>query len=200
VPEAKEAAVPRILARAAAVVLVAAVLTACDTAGNGGPAATAPPPSVWRLPADPKAAAERAGLQMLDREMLDVHYHAHLDVVVRGVRVTVPAGVGIDAERHLISPLHTHDPTGIVHIESAADIPFTLGQFFTEWGQPLSTTQIGPVTVAEGEQLRVYRNGKVISGDPKSLKFTAHAEIVVWVGPARDQPNVPSSFDFPEGL
>ena len=32
---------------------------------------------------------------MLDREMLAVHYHAHLDVIVRGVHVTVPAFIGI---------------------------------------------------------------------------------------------------------
>ena len=184
----------------AAVAVLLAVVTGC-----GKPASTssgdnaAPPPSVWPLPDDPRAAAQKAGLAMLDREMLAVHYHAHLDVLVRGVRVTVPAGVGIDGRRQLISALHTHDTTGIVHIESAEDIPFRLGQFFTEWGQPLSATRVGPVTVAGGEELRVYRNGERVSGDPAALKFTEHAEIVVWVGPAGDKPKVPSSYDFPEG-
>jgi hypothetical protein len=185
---------------AALAVLLAAV-SGCGKTGTNAPNdPAAPPPSVWPLPDDPKAAAQKAGLAMLDREMFAVHYHAHLDVVVRGVRVTVPAGVGIDARRGLISPLHTHDVTGIVHIESAEDIPFTLGQFFTEWGQPLSATRIGPVTVVEGEQLRVYRNGDRVPGDPAKLKFTEHAEIVVWVGSAGAQPKVPTSYDFPPDL
>jgi hypothetical protein len=183
-----------------AVVVVLAALTGCGLSATNTPTAAAPPPSQWPLPADPKAAAGKAGLAMLDREMLAVHYHAHLDVVVRGVRVTVPAGVGIDSRRSLISALHTHDTTGIVHIESASDIPFRLGQFFTEWGQPLSATRIGPVTLVNGEELRVYRNGERVSGDPAAVRFTQHAEIVVWVGPAGVQPKVPSSYDFPPNL
>jgi hypothetical protein len=192
-----EAAVSRLIGAALVLLLAAA---ACAPKSASPPAGQAPPPAQWPLPDDPRAAAAKAGLTMLDREMLEVHYHAHLDVVVRGVRVVVPAGVGIDGRRRLISPLHTHDPTGIVHIESAQDIPFTLGQFFTEWGQPLSPTRVGPVTVAEGEQLRVYNNGKRVSGPPQALKFTAHAEIVVWVGPATQNPNVPDSYNFPSGL
>jgi hypothetical protein len=182
---------------ALAVLLVA--VTGCGTTSGGSGDSAAPPPSQWPLPDDPKAAAQKAGLSMLDREMLDVHYHAHLDMMVRGVRVVVPAGIGIDARRGLISPLHTHDPTGIIHIESARDIPFTLGQVFIEWGQPLSSTRVGPVTLVEGEELRIYRNGDVVRGDPARLKLTQHAQIVLWVGPAGTNPKVPSSYDFPEG-
>jgi hypothetical protein len=184
---------------AALAVLLVAVAGCGTTDGGSGGAAAAPPPSQWPLPDDPRAAAQKAGLSMLDREMFDVHYHAHLDVMVRGVRVVVPAGIGIDARRSLISPLHTHDTSGIVHIESARDIPFTLGQVFTEWGQPLSSTRVGPVTLVEGEQLRVYRNGDVVAGDPAKFRLTQHAEIVLWVGPAAENPKVPSSYDFPAG-
>ena len=185
---------------AALAVLLVAVSGCGKTGTNASNNPAAPPPSVWPLPDDPREAAKKAGLSMLDREMLDVHYHAHLDVVVRGVRVTVPAGIGIDARRGLISSLHTHDVTGIVHIESAEDIPFTLGQLFTERGQPLSATRVGPVTVVEGEQLRVYRNGDRVPGDPAKLKLTEHAQVVVWVGPAGAQPKVPTSYDFPPNL
>jgi hypothetical protein len=137
---------------------------------------------------------------MLDREMLAVHYHAHVDVIVRGVHITVPALIGIDPQKREITALHTHDPTGIVHIESAEDIPFTVGQFFTEWGQPLSSTQVGPVKAADGEIVRAYRNGQHMSGDPAAMRFAAHAEIVIWLGPASEQPKVPSVYSFPAGL
>lgn len=200
--------------RALACTLTAALLlgpvAACSSAddsgsqpgGTAGPNTTAVPPvpAVWSPPKDPSAAAAAAGLQMLDREMLEVHYHAHLDVVVRRVAIEVPANIGIDVRRHRISPLHTHDTSGIVHIESAVDIPFTLGQFFAEWGQPLTADRVGPVAVRPGEQLRVYRNGKRESGDLGRLRFRAHDEIVVWLGPATEQPRVSASYRFPKGL
>jgi len=154
----------------------------------------------WGSPADAAAAAAHAGLPMLGGEMLAVHYHAHLDVIVDGRRITVPAELGIDVAGRRISPLHTHDATGIVHIESSADIPFTLGQLFTEWGQPLTTAQVGPHRLTGGEALRVYRNGAQVAGDPAQLRFAAHDEIVVWVGPAGQTPSVPAAFDFPSGL
>lgn len=163
---------------------------------SGGAAPSAPN---WPAPPDASAAVHAAGLPMLGAENLAVHYHAHLDVIVDGRPVTVPAGLGIDEARHLIAPLHTHDETGIVHIESATDVPFTLGQVFTEWGQPLSAGRIGSFTVPAGQQLRVYRNGRQVTGDPAKLVLKAHDEIVVWVGPAGAQLTVPSAYPFPPG-
>src|SRR6266508_2365448 len=164
---------------------------------TSGPTASSPQvagpqvgvPTDWKPPADASAAAKAAGLPMLGEEKLAVHYHAHLDVLVNGQHVPVPAGLGIDQARRLIAPLHTHDGSGVVHIESATDVPFTLGQVFTEWGQPLRAGQV----------LRVFRNGKPVTGDPAALRLGAHDEIVVWVGPTDQQPQVPSSYSFPPG-
>jgi hypothetical protein len=184
----------------AAVAVLLAMVTGCGRSGSDSPEAAAPPPSVWPLPDDPRAAAQKAGLAMLDREMLAVHYHAHLDVLIASRAVTVPAGLGIDRVRHRISPLHTHDASGVIHIESRRDIPFTLGQLFTEWGQPLSARQVGPYRLAPGEMLRVFRNGRPVLGDPAALQFAAHDEDVVWVGPASAHPTVASTYPFPQGL
>jgi hypothetical protein len=199
--------VRRALACTLTAVLLLGPVPACSSAddsesparGSGAPSLPAVP-TVWPTPDDPSAAAARAGLEMLDREMLEVHYHAHLDVAVRGVAIQVPANIGIDVRRQRISALHTHDVSGIVHIESGVDIPFTLGQFFTEWGQPLTADRVGPVAVQPGEELRVSRNGKRQGGDVARLRFRAHDEIVVWLGPATEQPRVPTSYRFPEGL
>jgi hypothetical protein len=182
--------------------LVLATLSACGLLSNDEGEPERPPGAdlVWRTPADPGAAADKAGLAMLTREMLAVHYHAHLDVFIGNNRVTVPPNIGIDVKKKAITALHTHDASGIIHIESADDVPFTLGQFFTEWGQPLTTTQVGQIAVPAGSELRVYRNGEAVSGDPAKLKLSAHDEIVVWVGPTGDKPKVPSSFAFPKGL
>src|SRR6266540_903027 len=144
---------------------------------TSGPTASSPQvagpqvgvPTDWKPPADASAAAKAAGLPMLGEEKLAVHYHAHLDVLVNGQHVPVPAGLGIDQARRLIAPLHTHDGSGVVHIESATDVPFTLGQVFTEWGQPLRADQVGPVKLSAGQVLRVFRNGKPVTGDPAAL-------------------------------
>ncbi len=174
---------------------------AASTAAPPSASASAPAPgsTSWAAPADASAATRAAGLPMLGEEKLAVHYHAHLDVLVDGQAVPVPAGLGIDQVRQLIAPLHTHDGSGIVHVESATDVPFTLGQVFTEWGQPLRANAVGPVALGSGRVLRVYRNGQAVTGDPAALVLHGHDEVVVWVGPADQQPQVPSSYKFPAG-
>jgi hypothetical protein len=196
----KEIRVTRV-PRPVAVLLLAPVLLVAGLLG-GCSGSTAPPPAVpatWPVPADPQAAAAKAGLPMLGSEMLEIHYHAHLDLLIRGVAVAVPAYIGIDLKKQQISPLHTHDTSGVAHIESATDIPFTLGQFFAEWGQPLNANHIGPATVGAGEKLRVYLNGQELAGDPAAAKFVAHGEYYFWLGPADGTPSVPSSYTFPAG-
>src|SRR5215218_7222801 len=81
----------------------------------------------WKRPENQQARVEAAGLVLDDHESLDVHYHAHLDVFVNGVPVAVPAGLGINVGLNGtvpehgargIAPLHTHDTSGILHIEA----------------------------------------------------------------------------------
>jgi hypothetical protein len=132
---------------------------------------TAPPWSTPPIVVVP-ALVRAAGLPLLQMEADDVHYHAHLDVIVDGKPVTVPVNVGIGATS--LSPLHTHDPTGILHVEAPKADRFTLGQFFTD-GQPYT-------------------------GDPRQLALTAHEEIAVVYGPAGHLPTPPSSYSFPSGV
>ncbi|MBA3743537.1 hypothetical protein [Sporichthya sp.] len=47
-----------------------------------------------------------------------------------------------------ISPLHTHDPDGILHTEAKQDTLNTLGQFFTVWG--ISSPRTASLTGAAG--------------------------------------------------
>ena len=68
------------------------------------------------------------------------------------------------------------------------------------WGQPLTDTQVGPVTLGGAKVLRVYVNGKQVTGDPAQYVIKAHDEIVVWVGDKAQTPQVPSSYTFAPGL
>jgi hypothetical protein len=199
---------------AVAAVIVALIVVGVLVLGGGGaksdsaaipatPATTATgrdsaPP--WAVPADASAAVAAAGLPMLGAEGTALHIHAHLDVIVNGQPVTVPAEVGIDDGAQQISPLHTHDTTGVIHIESPTQAQFSLGQFFSEWQVSLSGDHIGGLTTDATHQLRAYVNGRPVDGDPAAIVLHAHDEIAVVYGTAAQQVNAPSSYAFPAGL
>jgi hypothetical protein len=124
-------------------------------------------------------------------EQVAFHHHSRLTVFVNGQQKVVPYGVGI-ADPQLqagigvpfvdngacFSWLHTHASDGIIHIESPVARAFTLGNFFDVWGQPLSTTQVGP---AKGKVTALY-NGKVWLGDPRNIPLREHSQIQLEVG------------------
>lgn len=151
-----------------------------------------PPP--WPAPADVQAAVKQAGLPMLGAEGSVLHIHAHLDVFVDGHPVPVPADIGIDQRARTISPLHTHDDTGVIHIESPAQAPFSLAQFFAEWQVALSASQLGGLHAATGSELRAYVNGQQVPGNPGALTLHPHDQIVLVYGAAPSQ--IPGSYDW----
>jgi hypothetical protein len=127
------------------------------------------------------------GIQCNASEQLAYHHHAHLTIFVNDQPRQVPLGVGIPGYQQTTyngGPyassgtcfywLHTHADDGIIHIESPTKTTYTLGDFFAEWGQPLSATQVGPVT---GKVVAFY-NGQLFTGStPASLPLTNHAQI-----------------------
>jgi hypothetical protein len=116
-------------------------------------------------------------------EQLVFHIHAHLQIYVGGKQQLVPAGIGIGPPLQMIgdvvvggscfSWLHTHDESGIIHIESPLMQTFVLGNFFDIWGQPLSTTQVGPAHGA----VTAFVDGAPYGGDPGTIPLAAHAVI-----------------------
>lgn len=154
-------------------------------------------PLPWEIPADAPAAIEAAGLTPLAGEGTADHYHAHLDVIVDGKTVAVPAGVGIDEQRQRISALHIHDGNGVIHIESpTSGTPYYLGQLFREWNVALSQTQIGDLHADATNSFTAYVNGRPVGGNPADVKLAAHQEIALVYGPAGQKVNVPSTYAF----
>ncbi|WP_204082730.1 hypothetical protein [Asanoa ishikariensis] len=167
-------------------------------ATTAAPGRTDQPP--WPAPFDAAAQVKDAGLPMLGTEGEVVHIHAHLDVVANGQKVEVPALIGIDESTGQLSPLHTHDTTGVIHVESPVKAEFSLGQFFTEWDVSLSADHLGSLHTGDGKVLQAYVNGKQVQGDPAAIVLHAHDEIALVYGTAAQQANPPASFAFPEGL
>ncbi|MEA2476500.1 MAG: hypothetical protein QOC87_699 [Actinomycetota bacterium] len=147
-----------------------------------------------------KQRLQDIGLPALSKEGTVLHIHQHLDIFIGGRKVPVPAGIGIASDNSFIAPLHTHDSTGIMHVESDVRQTFTLGQFFDVWGVRLDAQCIGGYCAGGGRTLTVYVNGSTFSGNPRDVELTSHEEIVLDFGNSSEQPaHIPSSYNFPKG-
>ena len=137
------------------------------------------------------------GLAPLTREGQAVHIHQHLDIYADGRHVAVPAQIGIASSEGFISDLHTHDATGITHVEAPEVRSFSLGQFFAVWGVRLDAKCIGSLCAAAGKQLKLWVDGEPVAGDPTRIVLGEHQEIVLAFGTQDQQPNpIPKSYDF----
>lgn len=79
-------------------------------------------------------------------EIMTEHIHSQLDIYVRGKHLAIPANIGLVGTPSVmlcIYWLHTHDNSGLIHVEAPMG-NFDLADFFAVWGEPLSRTQVGP--------------------------------------------------------
>jgi hypothetical protein len=123
------------------------------------------------------------------------HVHTHLSIFLDGVALAIPSHVGIVKQTpttECFYPIHTHDRSGKIHIEAATPAMFTLGQFFTIWGEPLGPDNVAGLT---GKPIVVYvtdQNGVVTlaDGDWSDIELLSHREITIQVGtPVEEIPN-----------
>ncbi|HEY2965937.1 MAG TPA: hypothetical protein VGJ99_06595 [Actinomycetota bacterium] len=137
---------------------------------------------------------------------------------MNGKPVVVPAGIGIDiadpavhrrivdgapaygyikrCPRPCISPLHTHDVTGVIHIEAPAETRFTLGELFQEWGVRLDDSCVGGYCEPDAS-IVVFVDGRRHSGALAAIELDPDEEIAVVIG---TPPNsIPATFDVPPG-
>lgn len=113
-------------------------------------------------------------------------------VYVDGAPVAVPANIGISAAARLESPLHTHDATGLVHIEADQPHDFRLADFFAVWGVAFSGNQIGGFRNAGDRVLQAFANGQRIA-DPAMYVIRAGDNIAVGFGTQGSFPSSPAS-------
>jgi hypothetical protein len=123
---------------------------------------------------------------------LAVRARAHVDVLADGARVTVPAGIGILPTCHYW--LSTAKPDGVVEILSPERRAFTLGDLFDIWGAPLGSDRVLTFRTGPTRPLRIYVDGRRVTGDPRAVRLLPRREIALAVG--RLPPIIPSRFDF----
>ena len=137
---------------------------------------------------------DEIGLPALGQEGSVLHIHQHLDLFVDGKRLPVPAGIGVDPNGSFISPLHTHDAAGVVHVESPSDEKFTLAQLFAVWGVTLTPNCLGGYCK---QPVRIYVKGKRVGNSAADVVLAPHDEIAVAVG--KPPPHIPDSYRFSAG-
>ena len=61
---------------------------------------------------------------------LVIHSHPHLVLTISGRGQTLPVTFNAGCAQ----PMHTHDSSGIIHVESDQFVSFTIGDWFSLWG------------------------------------------------------------------
>jgi hypothetical protein len=127
------------------------------------------------------------GIESSSHEMLQTHFHAHLSLFHNGEQIAIPKRIGI-VKRHQLENgvdsggpsyywLHTHDETGIIHVESPDERAYTLGNFFNIWGQPLNDKNVAGLSGA----VQAFVDGKPYNGDLRDILLRSHAQITLVV-------------------
>ena len=140
------------------------------------------------------------GIRCAKSEKVFYHHHVHLSLFVNGVQFAIPKGTGMKNPGHgkyiyhsdCEYFLHTHDETGIIHIESPTAHIYTLHDYFYIWGEPLSANDVAGYTGS----ITVFINGIQQLVDPRTIQFTPYEEITLEVGSPVVPPPV---YLFPPG-
>jgi hypothetical protein len=144
------------------------------------------------------ARLKAIGLPALATEGNVLHIHQHLDLIINGKQVTIPTHIGVNEAAGFISPLHTHDLSGIIHVESNVVRDFTLGEFFDIWGLELTNDCLGSYCNTGSTTMKIYSNGTLYTGKPRDLVLTPHQEIMFVYGSTTPTTIIPS-YTFPAG-
>lgn len=143
-------------------------------------------------PANPRLTGEPiAGVQCQSLRQLAYQSHTHLQMYVRGHPRALPGGIGMVKPSlsqtaggpEFTAPacyywLQTITQDGVIATQSPLRRTFTLGQFFSIWGQPLSRETLGP---ARGHVTAIV-DGRRWHGSPRSIPLREHESIELAAG------------------
>lgn len=146
----------------------------------------------WGAWTAPAGTAPVSGVACLGA--VNYHEHSLISIYRDATRLGLPDNVGRGGCTY---ELHTHDVTGMVHMEGAGEKKFMLAQFFALWNQPLGVNGVaglaGPIRFYLVESGRLTRH----TGDPAALELVPYREIVIVSGAA---PAVLPKYRWSSGL
>lgn len=126
------------------------------------------------------------------------HKHALISIYKDGKRLGFPGGIGREhAGCYHAYEMHTHDVTGIVHMESDLPKNFKLGQWFSLWQLPLSRDNVGGLP----GPVRFYIIDKGVitryDGNPYDIAMLPNREVLIVTGFAL---SVVPKYQWPLGI
>ncbi len=161
---------------AAVVVLVGSLITYLVIRNNTGTSTLAQAQQV----VDPNYSPID-GVYCSANEQSIYHIHVFLRIYINGANVPLvtntgiaPIGVTSNANVTCLYWLHTHDATGVIHIESPTARIYTLNQFFDIWERFSSSLSAFPTELSSSTDWTIYVNGKQVNTDFSHLQLTAH--------------------------
>jgi uncharacterized protein YdeI (BOF family) len=133
------------------------------------------------------------------------HVHAYIGILINGLQVAVPDQIGLYKPGPISSGytssaqcyyyLHTHDATGMIHIESPSSVSpsatlYTLGNVLDVWGITVTAGNVGPfngkvrafVATVPLKTLTA-QNYTEYTGNPNAIQLYSHEAIWLEVGP-----------------
>jgi hypothetical protein len=136
--------------------------------------------------------ANKIGLPPVGQEFF--HHHDLLKIYVHGDNIPVPALIGLTANGG--ASMHTHDESGIMHLETDNPYNFKLGQFFDVWGLRFDNSCIGGYCSSGPNKLRVYVNGNLeVNSNVRAIPLGQHELVLVTYGTSAQLPNpIPKTY------
>lgn len=139
----------------------------------------------------PVQAEPISGVECNRTEQLNYHVHAHLDVFVDGDAVQVPDDTGILNSPQCLYWLHTHDTTGLIHVEAPQTREFTLGQFLDIWEQTRDSEFFESVS---GMNATAYIDGDEFEGSYRDAPLESLEQIALVYGEPPEE--IPDEYEF----
>lgn len=102
--------------------------------------------------------------ECVDHSGLGRHDHSNLEIYINGDQRAIPTNLGINTdvcnqEGGNMHTVHTHDASGRLHIETAANVDMPLGVFFDIWGVHFNETGIFDYRVSNTHELIMTVDG-----------------------------------------
>jgi len=99
-----------------------------------------------------------------------MHVHPHLAITINGQPAAIPTNIGVDPSLwrdhgldHFgmdgMAPLHTHDASGKIHVESSVTRNYTLAEFFRTWGESFDASQVLGHAAGSGHEVWMVVDG-----------------------------------------
>ena len=99
-----------------------------------------------------------------------IHWHPMISIFINGEQQTIPPNIGITVGKSIdwdvsgmrMSPMHTHDFDGVIHMEQDRPKARTLklGYFFEVWDKTFSDQCIFEYCNGDGGTVKMFVNGE----------------------------------------